>query len=1319
MSPKTALALWAALLAAAPPATAAVTGRVTAEGKPVVGATVSVYAFEAPDTRSLRVVAGGERMPALATRSAADGSFRLDVPDAEALVGVYAPGFAPLHVAAAQDEPLLLALTAAPPKRGTVTAGGKPVAGAVMVWMGAAVGPQWTEWITRTGADGGYEVPDPDRWATRVAIVHPDFAPLFPSPTPKWAARHVLTPGSPVTGKVTERATGRGVGGATVWIDAWPRGRTGADGSFTIPHAEAEWDRLDARTPALAGSADRKPGPIAVQADPVRRVSGVVREAATRRPLAGATVTLVGVDDGPTAVGVTDARGQYALVGVPAGSYWPYATLKGYTADAPADQGEKLDLRRERSAQRDFELSPQRRLTGRVTDEQGRPVDAAMVTLGLEGMGTFYGLLDAFGGGAELGARGHSAPDGTFSMETTPFVDDAARRANLRMTLVALKAGYAAGYVRLPAAGTGAVIVLRRGAPLRGRVTGPGGEPLADVPVAVAETGPLFAAQSLAAMELPAWTRSDAEGRFSVQVNPVPHLLSFRKPGHAPRTVDVADPASAGEITVVLDPAAALSGRVVRADGRGLAAASLSLQDFGTPPAAVAGGVTDEEGRFTLADLAAGAYELKIAHDDGISATRQVQAPAADLRVELAPSGTVRGRVVDAATRAPVAAFQVHLTRQPRPGRAADDFADGRSEEIEAADGTFVVEGLPPGAATLYVRAEGYRMRTIENVAVTGDADAPAIDVALEPGVAIKGRVTADGAALADAQVSGGVQGGHEDSGATSDENGDYELKGLPAGEVTLRVSKQGYQSARRTVDARPGTRVDIALSRGLTLSGVVVADEAGVAKARVGAYSGTLDADAQSATTDDAGRFTLTGLSPGRYTVTASAEGKGQARLEDVDIATAGQVRLVIDRQNRAVLTGTVVGAGGGGEGQPSIVVVYVNDSEGRTAYAMADASGAFRIEDAPAGHVTAVAAEMAGPVRRSTPPRELTLAPGSETATVLEFKEDAVITGTVTRAGAPVPNASVDFRIASGVQGASAPTDREGRYRIGLAAGEYRVHVAGERVSFQTELVVKESASFDIDVTGGGLRGRVVDAATQAPLPDVEVSLWLAGKSDTPAHTATTTAEGAFEALELREGSYRLLTSRKGYGQQVREIEVARGGSVDVRLELQPAEGVTVTVTDARDGRPLSAIVVVRDADRRIVANRHSGADDKGAVTIPLADGPYLLSTSATGYGTATQPVASPSRGLSIGLTPGGTLIVESAEPITGKIRLLQPDGEEYVRCWCNGIAEITLSGRRTEVENITPGAYTLELVGVPGRADRKPVVIQEGQRATVTLD
>jgi 5-hydroxyisourate hydrolase-like protein (transthyretin family) len=1297
---------------------AGIAGTVTADGHPVGGVSVAVVPFEPVESRALRMVAGDAARPSASAVTGADGSFRFEVAGPAALLSVRAPGYAPLLALALDDTPATLALTRAETVRGTVVAAGRPVAGAVLVFIGPDAGSQYTEWMTRTAADGTFEAPDPDRWAESVAILHPDHAPLFASPSPRFARRFALEPGRPVSGRVTERATGRGVAGASIWVDGWPRGKSGADGSFAVAHERPDWATIAARTPALAGTAKRAPGAIAIVAEPARTLEGVARDATTRRPLGGVTVTAMHEAQHTTEATVTDAQGRYFIGGLPPGRYWAYAERDGYDMERPKDDTEGVELRRAVRVTHDFALKPQRRIAGRVHDEQGAPVGGADIHLGVEGMGLLYGDMKAWGQGE---SSGRTAADGTFTLGIPQSVTDTLKTANMRASLVALKTGYAAGQTALPAPGAAAAIVLPRGHAVAGRIAGADGAPAAEVEVAVVVMGPMFAMQPLATLPLPPWTRSDAQGRFAVRLNAGRHALAFRKAGHATKILDVPDPASAGPVDVVLDPAAAIIGRVGRADGRPVPGAAVSLRKPDEPEETEAAATrTDEEGRFTLSDLEAGTYELAVSHEDGVEATRTVQAPSADVRVDLAPAGTLRGRVLDAATRSPLPAYWVTVSR-PRARGGDDDFADSRVEEIQGTDGAFAIDGLPPGAAEVTIQAEGYRNKKLEDVAISSDDDAPPLEVALEPGATVRGRVTAEGAGVADAYVYGGVDPGRTEVTATTDENGDYELKGLPAGAITVQVTKRGYQAARRAVDAAPGARVDFALTRGLSLRGVVVAGDAPVPEARVSASSGALDAAPQDATTDASGRFTISGLSPARYTIEATAAGKGRAKVEDVDVATAGEVRLVIDAGGHATIVGTVARAGTP-DGSPAMVMILVEGAEGENAHAIADDKGAFRVDDAPTGRVVVVASAMAGSSTRSSAPVELTLAPRSETAVTLEFREDAVVSGTVFRNGAPLPGVRVAFQPsgAASSAGSSTRTDSGGRYRVGLALGAYAVMVSGERTSYTTELEVKESAVFDLDVTGGAVRGRVVDAASDAPIAGVEVSLWKEGKTDGPVDTGVTSAEGTFEAPWLREGRYRAVTSKKGYGQQAAELSVARGETAELRLALRAADGITLAVTDARDGRSLSAIVVVRDPQKRIVANRHAGPDESGAVNIPLADGPYLVSASASGYGTATLSVTSPARGVAVGLTPGGTLVVETARPRDARIRLVQPDGEEYVKCWCNGIAEIKLTGRRTSVENVTAGAYTLELASPPGGEPvTRPVLIQEGQTTTVTID
>ncbi len=109
---------------------------------------------------------------------------------------------------------------------------------------------------------------------------------------------------------------------------------------------------------------------------PATVMEGVALDAATRAPLAGATVALSPADTAADAI--TTVTGGFRFAGIPAGKYRVSAKLDGYREAArfveakPGTEQEKITLA----------LTPLSSISGRVLDENGAPVAGVVVTAG-------------------------------------------------------------------------------------------------------------------------------------------------------------------------------------------------------------------------------------------------------------------------------------------------------------------------------------------------------------------------------------------------------------------------------------------------------------------------------------------------------------------------------------------------------------------------------------------------------------------------------------------------------------------------------------------------------------------------------------------------------------------------------------------------------------------------------------------------------------------------------------------------------------------------------------------------------------------------
>lgn len=1264
-----------ALLLLAPSAFAAqVRGVVySSDGQPLANAQIRAYRPEARSAAIARAARDGEREPLASTVSSDDGTFAVDAKtDGVIELVVTRDGSMPHARLEIAGEESIVELSPAEPRTGRVTSGGKPVANArVLAWS------QTTAILSaRTDANGAFAMPNPRSCCVAVVVLHPEFATQV-LPVGRLTANRLqieLDRGIAVKGKVVD-AAGKPVAKATVMQHDWPAATSGEDGTFTIAHADPK-AKIVAAAGSLRGTAAAA-SDVVIPVSRSRSVTGSIRDAA-KKPLPGAIVWVYGEAGGDSEFEVANDKGEFAVHGLSAAdiSVWPIA------GDTLSFEPQQANLTRKETARLEFVAERREMLQGIVRDEEKRPVGGASVRLTSTQEPLIYH-------GGEAGAS-LTGPDGRFRLAANEYDE-----AEVRIIASHPRFGAALSDVikRInESSRTPIAITLPRGIEVRGLVVDAKDHPIAGAGVILLQDSP-------GAMPLPLdvamlrgsispFVRSGPDGRFTVHLNAAPHDIAIAKEGFAPARIGGFEPRAGSPLRVVLEPAVEIRGRIAPAN----------LQDVFVSARGAdrtwATGIVDPSGAFTIANLTPGNYEITVTVG-AVHATKNVRAPATDVVIELPKSGELRGRVTDKATGGPIdAPFNVNIEAE----------GDERGGILRGnADGTFGGP-VPPGTKKVTISARGYVSQTVP---VTIEAEKPAeVTIALSRGRRIHGRVTSsDGRPLSNAQVSLDANGFMGDTG--TDESGEYELIAVPTDAVTIVARRDGFQSRQIAIEAGETDRaIDIVMSSGRKAVGRVI-DENGAAVegVEVSAIGTALDSDYQSAQTDAAGNFTIEGLGPGRHQFRASKARVGATTVNDVDIA-AGPILITL---RSAAATGTIRGVvkgyadGAWMMGMVTASPARVTDT-GFDKYANAriGRDGTFRIDDAPSGEVRVQAQLMSTQRQISTPPVIIAVPPGGEAQATLVVRTDVVVRGRITESGQAAAGHQVTFQASEGYWRTTSGDD--GVYEVvGLEPALYTVTVSSGRTQFSTKRAISGSETFDIDITFRAIHGRVLDDEGAA-VAGATIRL-----ADQAVSEVVTDAAGAFSLRVSDSEAHTVTASKRGYAHAA---VTAQPNGPPVVLKLARSDGLYVRLVDARDGTTLDGYVVATDARGTHVPSSSEGKRD-GAVHVPVAHGAYRIAASADGYASQSVRTNVPLSGeLRIALTPGGTLIVQADRESYDLVKLVMPNGEEYVRCHCNGIAEIRLTGRTTTIEHVAPGTYAMQLLDARGKVKATvPVTVTEG--------
>ncbi|HET7712248.1 MAG TPA: carboxypeptidase-like regulatory domain-containing protein, partial [Thermoanaerobaculia bacterium] len=797
------------------------------------------------------------------------------------------------------------------------------------------------------------------------------------------------------------------------------------------------------------------------------------------------------------------------------------------------------------------------------------------------------------------------------------------------------------------------------------------------------------------------------------------------------------------------------SGTVVDEDKRPVAAATLAAQNVSSDDNPMmflrvqrpfGSAISGPDGRFvvrTEGDREIQVHASRKGFPSGKSAPFRVAQGERKSGVVISiPRGmALTGRVTDRDGK-PLSGVAVTATEAQRSapgGMRRVVMAAMRSQDEDqiqtGSDGTFTIR-LKEGAYDLAFKREGFAVTTVRGHQVS-DAARP-LEVVLNPGVEISGRVVRNSAGIEGVNVFGMSSEGGQTSAVTGPD-GSFTLSDLTPGSMMVNISKQDeFIQQMRTINA-PSKDVLFEVPAGGRITGRVVDKttkqpvtnfQAGLSRVRGGGgmvFAGP--PQLKSFTTDD-GTFALEGVPSGQQTVVVHAAGYAEGRVPSIAVEegkTVADVTVEMDRGTR--VTGKVTGPDGAALSGATVRLAPQSMMGARIMSptdptTVTDASGEYVLEGIEAGERTFEFMQQGLISTQKTV--QIT---GREVRVDAQLSAGQRVTGqVVTQSGGPVADAMVSARSgASGsFSGRSARTDASGMFTLeNLAPGRYTISASKDGLpnGRVEDFDISSGAPLRIVLPAGGVVYGRVTGLEEADLRQTTVYARGAqgGASGSVDGSGNYRIEGAPTGTLRVSAAVESMGTRRSSPEK--SVVLEGGGSVQLDLEF-PAD-VVIRGRVTREGKPLAGariLFVNRDTGSRMSAD--TSTDESGQYSVTgLTNGTYSVAVMdlqrMAPFNTSYEVRGSGSFDIDIRSAQLRGRVVDAANG--------SPLGRTVVQVRSGATGpEAMLASRSTEtddagaflIDSITPGTYNATFSKDGYGSETREVIVRESGTDSVEI-